>query len=283
MLCTKFALWKSHIILSLVHCSGSHKAFDWILTLRRKRRRMLGRWRLMAFLRWRRPVLWRRRLPRPSVERHDHIDWGDGAMRQEVCQVSWWCNNYNFYAQAYLYYEDDTFFYCKLPFPTDLHFAEQHSPQLSSFPEDPPTFSEEPHSQPMSLPQSTLYGSRGIPLHHPRESSGPAIRIDLSQFQLGVGLTPCSLDTLGIVPARSLIRGKFGSLSSLVNPRSFRGTFKQHYPPSSTSSHSQPVIIRGIIPGSPVAVTRDLHEGMHAALALVLKARCLDGWLCFLR
>lgn len=129
----------------------------------------------------------------------------------------------------------------------------------------------------MSLPQSTLYGSRGIPLHHPRESSGPAIRIDLSQFQLGVGLTPCSLDTLGIVPARSLIKGKFGSLSSLVNPRSYsRSTFKQHYPPSSASSHSQPVIIRGIIPGSPVAVTRNLHEGMHAAL--VLKARRhLDG------
>lgn len=152
-----------------------------------------------------------------------------------------------------------------LSVPTDLHFAEQHSSQLSSFPEDPPTFSEEPPSQqPMSLPQSTLYGSRGIPLRHPRDSSGPALRIDLSQFQLGVGLTPCSLETLGIVPARSLIKGKFGSLSSLVNPRSFsRGTFKQHYPPSSSSSHSQPVIIRGIIPGSPVAVTRNLHEGEY--------------------
>ena len=151
-------------------------------------------------------------------------------------------------------------------FPTDLHFTEQ--PHLSSFPED---FSEEPSShapQPMSLPQSTLYGSRGIPLHHPRELlSGPAIRIDLSQFQLGVGLTPCSLETLGIVPARSLIKGKFGSLSSLVNPRSYsRGTFKQHYPPSSSSSHSQPVIIRGIVPGSPVAVTQNLHEGMHACI-----------------
>ena len=149
-------------------------------------------------------------------------------------------------------------------FPTDLHFTEQ--PHLSSFPED---FSEEPPSrapQPMSLPQSTLYGSRGIPLHHPTEPlSGPAIRIDLSQFQLGVGLTPCSLETLGIVPARSLIKGKFGSLSSLVNPRSYsRGTFKQHYPPS--SSHSQPVIIRGIVPGSPVAVTQNLHEGLHACM-----------------
>ncbi len=176
------------------------------------------------------------------------------------------------------FFKDVTFL---LPFPTDLHFTEQQSPQLSTFPEDSPTFSEEPPSQqqPMSLPQSTLYGSRGIPLHHPRELlSGPAIRIDLSQFQLGVGLTPCSLETLGIVPARSLIKGKFGSLSSLVIPRSYsRGTFKQHYPPSS-SSHSQPVIIRGIVPGSPVGVTRNLHEGMHAALYIVLKAwRRLSG------
>jgi hypothetical protein len=174
--------------------------------------------------------------------------------------------------ETFFIIKDDTFL---LPFPTDLHFTEQQSPQLSSFPENPPTFSEEPPSQqqPMSLPQSTLYGSRGIPLHHPRELlSGPAIRIDLSQFQLGVGLTPCSLETLGIVPARSLIKGKFGSLSSLVIPRSYsRGTFKQHYPPS--SSHSQPVIIRGIVPGSPVGVTRNLHEGMHTALRIVLKAR----------
>ena len=152
-----------------------------------------------------------------------------------------------------------------MSFFADLHFSEHHSPQLSSFPETPPILSETPPpSKPMSLPQSTLYGSRGIPLHHPADASGPTVRIDLSQFQLGVGLTPCSLETLGIVPARSLIKGKFGSLSSIVNPRSYsRGTFRQHYPPSSsTSSHSQPVIIRGVIPGSPVAVTQNLYEGI---------------------
>ena len=149
---------------------------------------------------------------------------------------------------------------------TDLRFTEQqHSPQLDSFPETPPPSSlgEVP------LPQSTLYGSQGIPLHH----KGHSVRINLSQFQLGVGLTPCSLDTLGIVPARSLIKGKFGSLISLAPSRSYsRSTFKHHYPPSHSSSF-HPVIIRGVVPGSPAAVTQDLHEGNAATCKYTLLPR----------
>ena len=151
-----------------------------------------------------------------------------------------------------------TFTLYNAPFCSDLHFAEQQSLQLPSFPETPsPPPSTLVESIQVPLPQTTLVGSQGLPLHHIRDLRGPSVRIDISQFQLGVGLTPCSLDTLGIVPARSLIKGKFGSLSSLVAPRNHsRGTFKQHYPPS-----YHPVIIRGVIPGSPVAVTQNLHEG----------------------
>ena len=139
---------------------------------------------------------------------------------------------------------------------------EQHTPQLSSFPETLSSPSSLVESVQVPLPQTTLCGSRGVPLHNVRDLRLPSIRIDLSQFQLGVGLTPCSLDTLGIVPARSLIKGKFGSLSSLASPRHYsRSKFKQHYPPLSPSSSFQPVIIRGIIPGSPAAVTQSLHEG----------------------
>ena len=145
-------------------------------------------------------------------------------------------------------------------FYADLRFAEQQrSPQLDSFPETPPPSSlgEVP------LPQSTLYGSQGIPLHH----KGHSVRINLSQFQLGVGLTPCSLDTLGIVPARSLIKGRFGSFAP---SRSYsRSTFKQHYPPSHSSSF-HPVIIRGVIPGSPAAVTQELREGNAATCKYTL-------------
>lgn len=142
---------------------------------------------------------------------------------------------------------------------TDLRFSEQHVPQLSSVSEAPTTVTSSLGGH-VSLPQSTLYGSQGLPLHHGSDLRGGSyIRIDLSQFQLGVGLTPCSLETLGIVPTRSLLN-KGRSLTSLVTPWNYsRGTFKQHYPLSSSTYH--PVIIRGIIPGSPAAVVQNLHEG----------------------
>ena len=145
---------------------------------------------------------------------------------------------------------------------TDLRFSEQHVPQLSSVSEAPTVTSSLVGGH-VPLPQSTLYGSQGLPLHHVSDLRGGSyIRIDLSQFQLGVGLTPCSLETLGIVPTRSLFN-KGRSLASLVTPWNYsrlpRGTFKQHYPPSSSAYH--PVIIRGIIPGSPAAVIQNLHEG----------------------
>lgn len=102
----------------------------------------------------------------------------------------------------------------------------------------------------LQVPQTTLYGSSNIPLSHAARNI-TNVRIDLAQFHLGAEGTRCSLDTLGIVPTRSHGRSKFGSLTSL-------SMFKPHYP----TSTPHPVIIRGIAPTSPAAVTQQLHPGM---------------------
>ena len=104
----------------------------------------------------------------------------------------------------------------------------------------------------LPVPQTTLYGSHGIPLHEPAKANIISVRINLTQFHLGVGGTPCSLEAMGIVPTRSLGRTKFGSLVSL------RVSFKSHYP---SSTHQNPVVIRGVAPTSPAAVTQQLHPG----------------------
>ena len=102
----------------------------------------------------------------------------------------------------------------------------------------------------LQVPRTTLYGSSNIPLSHAARNI-TNVRIDLAQFHLGAEGTPCSLDTLGIVPTRSHGRSKFGSLTSL-------SMFKPHYPTSTL----HPVVIRGIAPTSPAAVTQQLHPGM---------------------
>jgi len=106
------------------------------------------------------------------------------------------------------------------------------------------------------IPQGSQVGSRGTPL--PTSASSPLIRnvtkvkLDLAQFKLGAGSENgvCSLEKLGIVPARMLGRGKFGSLMSL------NYSFKTWYPPRPFTSSSQPVIIRAVLSGSPAALVQ---------------------------
>ena len=86
------------------------------------------------------------------------------------------------------------------------------------------------------------------------------VELDLAHFQLGLGTEGgvCSLEKLGIVPARMLGGGKFGSLASL------RFSFKTHYPPL-PASPAQPVVVRGIVPGYPAAGTQ-LKTGENRAI-----------------
>lgn len=107
----------------------------------------------------------------------------------------------------------------------------------------------------IAIPQGSQFGSHGTPLHTPTSSPLIGYRVkvelDLAQFQLGVGLEggACSLDKLGIVPARVLGKGKFGSLASL------RLSFKTHYPPP-PAAPSPPVVIRGLVSGLPASGTQ---------------------------
>ena len=103
----------------------------------------------------------------------------------------------------------------------------------------------------LQVPQATLYGSHGIPLHDAAKTNVINVRINLTQFHLGVGGTPCSLEAMGIVPTRSLGRARFGSFSNL------RVSFKSHYP---SSAYQHPVVIRGVAPTSPAAVTQQLFQ-----------------------
>lgn len=119
----------------------------------------------------------------------------------------------------------------------------------------------------LQVPQATLYGSHGIPLHDAAKTNVINVRINLTQFHLGVGGTPCSLEAMGIVPTRSLGRARFGSFSNL------RVSFKSHYP---SSAYQHPVVIRGVAPTSPAAVTQQLHPGtVTSSLATKLCILCM--------
>ncbi len=73
--------------------------------------------------------------------------------------------------------------------------------------------------------------------------------MDLSQFKLGTEAgTQCSLERLGIIPARSLSKGKFGSLVSL------QLSIKTHYPPP--VNIPKPVVVRDLVRGYPAATTQ---------------------------
>ncbi len=97
----------------------------------------------------------------------------------------------------------------------------------------------------LQIPEGSQFGSRETPLHVGHKVK---VELDLSRYKLGVeGGVPCSLERLGIVPVRSLGKGKFGSLASL------RFSFKTQYPPPPAST--QPVVVRGVLPGKPAAET----------------------------
>lgn len=133
---------------------------------------------------------------------------------------------------------------------------------LPSFSEGESTGPPTPTST-LTIPEATLYGSQGLSLQSAYYSPMPTrahksstmvrIRMDISQFGLGVRGTPCSLERLGIVPSRSLTKGKFGSSISLLY------SSKSSYPPP--LEISQPVHIRGVVPGSPAAVTQQIYSG----------------------
>ena len=141
--------------------------------------------------------------------------------------------------------------------------ARLHLHSLPSFSEDDnPDFSSTP---PVTPPiTATQYGSHGLPLHPSynyspmsrrahRGSSIIEISLDISQFGLGADSTPCSMDRLGIVPSR-LSKGKFGSTFSLRNPK------------GSSLDVTQPVSIRGVVPGSPAAVGQQFFSGGWAPI-----------------
>lgn len=106
-----------------------------------------------------------------------------------------------------------------------------------------------PSPMTLQIPQGSQYGSHGTPLVSQANSPlhGHQTRVEL---QLEVGCGGASLEILGIVPTRSLSKWKFGSLMSLR-----LSSFKTHYPPPSQSA-SQPVVVRGLVPGRPAATTQ---------------------------
>lgn len=119
------------------------------------------------------------------------------------------------------------------------------------------------------IPHGAQFGSQGTPLNTPTSSPfvGYKIKVELDLTQLhqqaGSGMLdmiPCSLERLGIVPARSLGKGKFGSLLSLQF--SFRPQQKQQQQnqqrlqsPTTPGSTPQPVVVKGVRPGCPASGT----------------------------
>lgn len=106
------------------------------------------------------------------------------------------------------------------------------------------------------VPHGAFYGSQGMSLHDAAQTSVTSVRIDLTPYKFDADGTPCSLETLGLVPAKPLARKWFGSLSNL------RISFKNYPPPTSQS----PVVVREVIPGSPAAVSQQLMSGERGIL-----------------
>lgn len=91
------------------------------------------------------------------------------------------------------------------------------------------------------------------PKSHPfsaNESRSFKVYLDLKSYSDTDGHARCSLESLGIVPKRSLLTKRFGSSASLM--------LKPECPPSPVAS--QPVVIRGIVSGT-VAASAQLQSG----------------------
>lgn len=97
-------------------------------------------------------------------------------------------------------------------------------------------------------------------------SSVIKIHLAVEGYGTSSGLATHSLEALGIVPVRSLTKGKFGSLTSLK----LKSKYSQ-FPVS-----SQPVVIRGVIPGTPAAQTQRLKPGEYNS-DLVCNLHSLTG------
>ena len=92
----------------------------------------------------------------------------------------------------------------------------------------------------------------------------PLLQRLVSDSERVIDMPPCSLERLGIVPVRSLGKGKFGSLRalhfSLMSP--WQRQHRQSTGHSSTSpgSSPQPVVVKGMRTGCPAADT-SLKQG----------------------
>lgn len=124
----------------------------------------------------------------------------------------------------------------------------------------------------LQIPQGSQFGSQGSPLHTIPSADKIKVELDMtlqqrpgSQSEDMTDTASCSLERLGIVPARSLSKGKFGSLLSLQF--SFRSQQQRHPPPPPPPQHlpspptptplstPQPVVVKGMRRGCPAAAS----------------------------
>ena len=94
-------------------------------------------------------------------------------------------------------------------------------------------------------------------IHHAgREGEREAlvmVHINISQYKLGVDWqNPCSLEKLGIIPNR------YGLVDQSLNYNSLR---LKSLKSRNRSAEHVPVIVRGVVPSSPAALTGRLEAG----------------------
>ena len=135
-----------------------------------------------------------------------------------------------------------------------------------------------PSSVPPSPPHGELFGSQDLPLEGGAHGTIVTARVSLKPHPLaGRPHRHWNLEKLGIIPARcvslsSSILATTVSLCLCLIPRALGGkryrsftnlrfAFKNHYPQGS-SSLSNSLVIRGIIPGTPASLAPQLQQGL---------------------
>ncbi|CAI8057903.1 Protein inturned, partial [Geodia barretti] len=112
-----------------------------------------------------------------------------------------------------------------------------------------------PSSVPPSPPHGELFGSQDLPLEGGAHGTIVTARVSLKPHPLaGRPHRHWNLEKLGIIPARALGGKRYRSFTNL------RFAFKNHYPQGS-SSLSNSLVIRGIIPGTPASLAPQLQQG----------------------